>query len=1079
MSQEKPSASTAAPRGRPPRRSSPVLTRFSFVNSYSVVDKDENPLITGEIDEIEAGGEQHTGNEQMMLHIDLHDLVKAKTSFQGKGEAGSLTAELTLKQFVDAFGRMVSPEMRQQLGYLFMKIDCNCDGKVSWDELLTYVMSQDRNEQKPEGMETQLVQAEIPECPGDEAHRDLAHCSIFAPKCNLYVTGGRDGSLRVWGTDLRLQLNLPVSTEKAMTAVQAMVLLPGHLNKLVVASADRMVSLYELQDLAGSRRWSVWGRVQLKDMPVSLAAFIHVSDGSHCLAIGTDAGSVPIIDAKKLLSMLKEDRVRKEVGRDGGVPFKVVEASVILTLPLHIDWVCHLAYLADAAALVSGSLDTLLMVTQLDWPLKSVPSNTRGDKAMVKADPNHCRSMCCIPAHSKGVTCFQLMNISSRKLCATCSYERDAKIFNIETGDLARTLVGHRSLLRELAFDEATQVLVTLAADGEMRTWEMISYSLLQIIRPESMKDRISSVHFNAAQQCLVTTTRRLQLWQHPRKTATEEVINASLIAPKGHCNPLVAVLYSHQFHLVITGDEAGLICVWDVRSGHQAFRFEHGSRLTAMHLDTSGRKLMTGGADGDVRLWNYSSGEELKQISSYEAPKVEVTALLHIHLPKVSYFVSVGWGRDVWMWPDRREERGQAHPRRLVGHTEDILCVAFCPPNLLFSGAYDGTLISHSIESGAINKRVPPKRRDDAAIESGDPVAFAHSLAIETMVVLDPQRQVLPESALVCGTADGYLSIYSTSSMQLLDEIHACAPGEGVNHLCMEASTTFVVTGDSSGRIKVWDVSNLGKRWPTEREFRYMALMSHFDVPSMGSTTLLYSWRAHPRGICHVEYLTGIDGVITASSDCTVRMWTLSGEQVGVFGQSQAWTLGMRDRWFDDTGVALNKALDDKVLATEKRLRALQPPQPPRPAQQSAVTKRGGPTGAMGQKGGFYRLQGPQLEELARLGNLLNVKEARKGEPQPTSKDVIASLPPVTSMGDLRRATTLLNRTASQNYTPLNQGNGAMVAAVSKKGTLWKPIAPLSRSDSMPSSLQTLKPIPSRLSNKSSAAAAIHATER
>ena len=65
-------------------------------------------------------------------------------------------------------------------------------------------------------------------------------------------------------------------------------------------------------------------------------------------------------------------------------------------------------------------------------------------------------------------------------------------------------------------------------------------------------------------------------------------------------------VLYSFHFYLVLTGDESGSICVWDVRTGGQVFRFEHGARLTAMELDHTGRKLLTGGADGSVCLWNF-----------------------------------------------------------------------------------------------------------------------------------------------------------------------------------------------------------------------------------------------------------------------------------------------------------------------------------------------------------------------------------------------------------------------------------------------------------------------------------------
>jgi WD40 repeat protein len=549
----------------PPRRRSGQLKHLTFVNSYNVVNPDENPLVTGEVEDSGGRSPAKTGAQQ--LQLSLHELVYARRAFE-RDETGEPNAELTLAQFETSLGPLVGGDMQEQLRYLFMKIDCNCDGRVSWDELLTFVMSQERNEHRPLLQESRLVRADIRECPDEEMHREPATVAIYVPKSAVYVSGGRDSSLRIWSTKLRMQHKLPVSPTTKPVTVQSMTLLPSSLNKLVVGGSDRVLSFYELQDSAGSKRWSVCGRVQLNDMAISLASWAHVADDALCLAIGTDAGSVPIFDAKKLLSFLKGEDMRGKVNKYGVAPFMEVESALIVTLPVHTDWVCQMAYEASLAALVSGSNDSTLKVTQLDWPPSAVPSaaSTLSLKAEAvepaRADPAHCRNMCTIRAHHKGVISFQLMNVSSRKLCATCSHERDACVWNIETGDLMRTLVGHRALLRQVAFDSTSQMLITLSVDGEMRTWEMISYSQVQTIRSpgSSPSTCIASVQYNAALECLVTTTCCLSIWQHPQKTATEEVLNASLLSPQGHRNALVSVLFSDQFNLVISGDEAGVV---------------------------------------------------------------------------------------------------------------------------------------------------------------------------------------------------------------------------------------------------------------------------------------------------------------------------------------------------------------------------------------------------------------------------------------------------------------------------------------------------------------------------------------
>lgn len=76
----------------------------------------------------------------------------------------------------------------------------------------------------------------------------------------------------------------------------------------------------------------------------------------------------------------------------------------------------------------------------------------------------------------------------------------------------------------------------------------------------------------------LVTADRRPRLWVQPKKfvSAAQSALGTTLFV--GHQHPLVGVLYSPHFIVVVSGDENGLICVWDALSGVQVL----GGRLTA-----------------------------------------------------------------------------------------------------------------------------------------------------------------------------------------------------------------------------------------------------------------------------------------------------------------------------------------------------------------------------------------------------------------------------------------------------------------------------------------------------------------
>jgi WD40 repeat protein len=66
-------------------------------------------------------------------------------------------------------------------------------------------------------------------------------------------------------------------------------------------------------------------------------------------------------------------------------------------------------------------------------------------------------------------------------------------------------------------------------------------------------------------------------------------------------------------------------VCVWDVETGDMVFHFAdlHSAKMTAMAFDEAGRRLITGGNDGTVRVWNFSNGQLLKELRNEGSSEV------------------------------------------------------------------------------------------------------------------------------------------------------------------------------------------------------------------------------------------------------------------------------------------------------------------------------------------------------------------------------------------------------------------------------------------------------------------------
>ena len=77
-----------------------------------------------------------------------------------------------------------------------------------------------------------------------------------------------------------------------------------------------------------------------------------------------------------------------------------------------------------------------------------------------------------LKGHTDGVMCLQYsetLKHPSFPILITGSYDRTARVWNLETGEEMLALRGHRRAIRTLQFDEVK--LVTASMDHTLRVW--------------------------------------------------------------------------------------------------------------------------------------------------------------------------------------------------------------------------------------------------------------------------------------------------------------------------------------------------------------------------------------------------------------------------------------------------------------------------------------------------------------------------------------------------------------------------------------------------------------------------------
>ena len=73
------------------------------------------------------------------------------------------------------------------------------------------------------------------------------------------------------------------------------------------------------------------------------------------------------------------------------------------------------------------------------------------------------------------------------------------------------------------------------------------------------------------------------------------------------------------------------VVKVWDIDTGIKVFKFfnaHNGGSITTITLDDTGRKLIMGGQDGKIKVWNYSCIQTMDK-GSYLCSVVHIIAKL------------------------------------------------------------------------------------------------------------------------------------------------------------------------------------------------------------------------------------------------------------------------------------------------------------------------------------------------------------------------------------------------------------------------------------------------------------------
>ncbi|XP_027136179.1 WD repeat-containing protein 49 [Larimichthys crocea] len=802
--------------------------------------------------------------------ISLDNLQKLKLAFEEFETDGLRSTD------AKNFGRIVkkclglSNTSNAQIQGLFKKIDYSGHGRISWGDFCTHMLQEYQEKQETERRIKQVAFT-LP-ATMKTLSNNIPITNIHSTHDGTIVTVREDGFVCCWSPELNPLMTKHIFNEEPANRKSKWAsdfTLMTEYNKLMIATGDREIQLYELSTLAPYCQINA-----LDTVPLTLN-YGSAGPDKCCILYGDTEGCVTII-----LIYSVEDTLRlwNELPKIENIPNITIDNAVLspnvtfVRWKVHQDWVTQAKYFQSYQAVVSSSseetaslvIGRVLPLTAAEQQLTEIREacyEGKTKKMQLSWTPQ-IRASCDQTVFSihKGVKTFDLCQKHS--LLITGGMDRLIRMWNPHfSGKPTGILKGHCAPIIYLCiFSEHSQIY-SVSTDSTVKIWDIQDECCLFTADTKASRIHgdISACSYSSAMKSLYVAADCMAVLS-------------------------LKISYSEEFRQVVSCSEGSVMKVWDLNTGRQVFEFggTHDlSVITCMTFDHKGRRLITGARDGCLKIWNFSNGQCLKTLKK-DGECHEVCDCIFVKVHRNFYVMSVGRDRKIDIYSDVPEDLHHVQRPKPTwqddlknGHKDDILCVAHCPPSLIATGSYDGEIIVWNVVSGRIQCRlVSPVLAEQQNIQGLD-------TSVPSIMFLKNSklRQFKSATALLSSGAMGCIHLWSViSGGKYMGSFKASRFQQKITKLAKTDEGTLLYAADRIGYIYVYNMEQFAPEQKSPRAENF--------------------WRAHTSRITGLQIVDNDQVVLTSSTDCTVRLWNAHGEFIGTFGQSESWSVHISSSW-------------------------------------------------------------------------------------------------------------------------------------------------------------------------------------
>ena len=462
----------------------------------------------------------------------------------------------------------------------------------------------------------------------------------FSPDAKLLASGSKDNTVRLWDVERAFELRKLVGH----TAwVKAVAFTPDG-KWLATGAVDGVVKLWDVQTGRELKNLTGGGSINT----------IAVSPDARLVVTGNAENSVQIWNlqtgqaertlaghtgAVLCLAMSADGKLIATGSRDKSVKiWNVADGKDLHTLVGHGDRVRALAFSPDGRRLASGSFDKTIKIWDTGKGRETRTLAGHSDAVMGVVFTDGGRNLLSAGANQRALVHWDVGN--GKQLSASSDAESletlEAATFSAD-GKLVATSSGDKTVVvRDVSVPKSERIFETRASgvyatafspdgkwfaagskDNTVRLWEAATGR--ELLNLAGNIGFITSVAFSADSRTVAASglSGGIKLW--------EVMTGRELPKLAGHAETVNSIAFNATGVLASASNDK-TIKLWDTTAGAGGAGRElrtltgHAGEVHSLTFSSDGARIISGGSDGEIKIWNVADGQATQTLSGHTA---------------------------------------------------------------------------------------------------------------------------------------------------------------------------------------------------------------------------------------------------------------------------------------------------------------------------------------------------------------------------------------------------------------------------------------------------------------------------